>query len=64
MSTEIADQADGFIAAFWNENGNSALCQVVFASFAQAQDWAVASLKANVFDRPSSSSSLPVSCAS
>lgn len=44
MSNDIADQADGYIAVFWNGNGNVAVCQVVFDSVRQAQDWAEAAL--------------------
>ncbi len=45
MSNDIADQADGYIAVFWNGNGNVAVCQVVFDSVRQAQDWAEAALQ-------------------
>lgn len=40
MQSDFDEQADLFLAVFWNENGNVALCRVVFASREQALDWA------------------------
>lgn len=37
---EIAEQAQGYLAVFWNENGNKSVCKVIFADIKQAQDWA------------------------
>lgn len=45
MTPEFDEQADLFLAAFWNDNGNVALCRVVFSSRDQALDWAERDLK-------------------
>lgn len=38
--TDIEYQASGYIACFWNSNGNCAVSQLVFYDKPQAQDWA------------------------
>lgn len=37
---DIEEQAQGYLAVFWNENGNKSVCKVIFADIKQAQDWA------------------------
>ncbi len=44
-ASDIDDQADSFLAVFWNENGNVSLCRVVFATRKQAEQWAEEDLK-------------------
>lgn len=48
MQTDFDEQADLFLATFWNENGNVALCRVVFASREQALDWAENELRQRI----------------
>ncbi len=39
-ASDFEEQASGWLALFTNDNGNCALCQVVFASPEQAVEWA------------------------
>lgn len=38
--SDLEEQASGWLALFSNDNGNCAVCQVVFASPQQAVQWA------------------------
>ncbi len=51
-NSDIADQATGYLAVFVNGNGNVSLCQIVFCSLKQAQEWAVNALKERGFSKP------------
>ncbi len=44
QASDFEEQASGWLALFSNDNGNCAVCQVVFASLEQGVEWARASL--------------------
>lgn len=46
---DFEEQASGWLAVFSNENGNAAVCKVVFATRQQGLEWAVANFQRSGF---------------